>query len=170
MALYDQVAWFRGEAAVIGGVFSHMFVHIPVQEAISLWNRATIAPAGNDQWHVHGYKTENVSCQALNTGLFGAISDTTLGVQGVWSGHDHNNDFYGQWTSSGPALGYSRKSGYGGYGGQIADSPGARVIEYSAPVSNSSALEWNTWVRRVCGGGGRLGGQIWRLGRGRVVV
>jgi len=58
---------------------------------------------------------EDIDCSALNTGLFAASSDPALGVQGVWHGHDHNNDFFGAWAAPGPFVGYSRKSGYGVY-------------------------------------------------------
>jgi hypothetical protein len=37
--LPDQVSWFQTAARRTGEVPSHMFVHIPVEEALHLWNR-----------------------------------------------------------------------------------------------------------------------------------
>ena len=113
--LPDQIAWFREEAKRQGGVPSHMFVHIPVEEALHIWNRKRMSVPGRDRGHVLGSALDAVDCSALNTGLFAAISDPASGVRGLWHGHDHNNDFFGTWApSAGPAVGYGRKSGYGG--------------------------------------------------------
>ena len=113
--LPDQVAWFRQEAKRRAGVPSHMFVHIPVEEALHLWNRKQMSAAGHDRGHVAGSALDSIDCSAVNTGLFAAISEQDTGVKGLWHGHDHNNDYWGSWAPpTGPVLGYGRKSGFGG--------------------------------------------------------
>ena len=174
--LPDQVAWFREQARLRGGVPSHMFVHIPVQEALQLWNLAVLSGGGKPNANaVSGCKADEIDCQCVNTGLFASISEPDLGVRAVWHGHDHNNDFFGEWewdrpkphTSRGPGargayIGYGRKSGYGGYGGKLANQPGARVIELSLPLPlealdrdtgtwRQGEVEWETWVRLETG-------------------
>jgi len=112
--LPDQIEWFRQEAKRRGGVPSHMFVHIPVEEALHLWNRKLMSGA-SDRGHVAGSALDTIDCSAINTGLFAAISEPGTGVKGLWHGHDHNNDYWGSWAPpTGPVVGYGRKSGFGG--------------------------------------------------------
>jgi 3',5'-cyclic AMP phosphodiesterase CpdA len=57
-----------------------------------------------------------ICCAALNTGLYAAMKEMN-DIKALWVGHDHKNDFYGDFY--GITLGYGRKTGYGGYGPAI---------------------------------------------------
>jgi pre-mRNA-splicing factor SYF1 len=50
-------------------------------------------------------------------------------IRGVFCGHDHNNDFYGDYY--GISLYYGRKTGYGGYGPPSGMLRGTRVLEFT---------------------------------------
>lgn len=56
-----------------------------------------------------GNKLENICSPKINSGLFSAFIEQG-DVLGVFTGHDHNNDFVG--TTSNIILGYGRKTGY----------------------------------------------------------
>jgi len=92
-----------------------LFVHIPFYEYINLYN--------NDA--VFGTIGENVCCQGMNTGLFSAMKEQNV-AEWVSVGHDHNNDYYGNYE--GINLAFGRKLGYGGYGPDYF-LRGARVFE-----------------------------------------
>lgn len=62
-------------------------------------------------------------------------------TKGVFSGHNHNNDFIGKYL--GISLAYGRKTGYGGYGPKGLQR-GARVIELEWENGN---LKIDTWIR-----------------------
>jgi hypothetical protein len=62
------------------------------------------------------------------------------------SGHDHTNDFIGDFH--GVRLGYGRKTGYGGYF-RLGWKHGARIIELSQ--SNDDEILFNTWIRQEDG-------------------
>eukprot|EP00397_Hematodinium_sp_SG-2012_P043739 GEMP01048690.1.p1 GENE.GEMP01048690.1~~GEMP01048690.1.p1 ORF type:complete len:355 (+),score=77.77 GEMP01048690.1:25-1089(+) len=64
-------------------------------------------------------------------------------IQGVFHGHDHNNDFIAEFL--GVKIGFGRKSGYGGYGGRIADKPGSRMLDLS--LDAQGAVSWDTYLR-----------------------
>lgn len=74
----------------------------------------------------------------MNTGLFSALKEHRS-VEWVSVGHDHNNDYYGEYD--GINLAYGRKTGYGCYGpeGML---KGARVFKVT---QNPYKIE--TWVR-----------------------
>ncbi len=60
-----------------------------------------------------------ICCAALNTGLYAAMKEMN-DIKALWVGHDHKNDFHGDFH--GITLGYGRKTGYGGYGPAIGES------------------------------------------------
>jgi hypothetical protein len=93
------------------------FLHIPVEELVKVYN---------DEFY-YGTKIESISCEDLHFGLFNAFNEHKL-VNWLAMGHDHYNDFYGQYE--GVHFGYGRKTGYGGYG-PVGKSHGARVFEIS---------------------------------------
>src|SRR4051812_8442475 len=85
-------------------------MHIPLPEVrplscltcqyLDLWNtKATIGKL----------KDKGVCCSSVNTGLFTALKDN--GVRAVFAGHDHDNDFVGEYE--GVTLAYGRKTGHG---------------------------------------------------------
>lgn len=92
-----------------------VFVHIPLVEYQRLFERGPVA----------GVKGENV-CFDSDTGESFARFDRTKRVVGVFCGHDHVNNYHGDWN--GTDLAYGRVSGWGAYG--PADwQRGGRLIE-----------------------------------------
>jgi hypothetical protein len=83
---------------------------------------------------VTGEKNENVGAGAFNSGLFGAVMDRG-DVAGIFVGHDHVNDFTGDYF--GVRLGYSANVGFGTYGLEGDDKDrmrGARVFRIREDV------------------------------------
>lgn len=64
-------------------------------------------------YEVRGIKEEFVCCPKVNTGLFDSFK-AEKNIKGVFCGHDHDNDYSGQYK--GIELVYGRKTGYGSYG------------------------------------------------------
>ena len=88
-----------------------------------MWNLNTI----------YGWRNEEVCCQSVDTGLYASFK--ILGnIEAVFCGHDHNNDFWGDYN--GIKLFYGRKTGYGGYGPSWNMQRGARVLEFTVDNSN----------------------------------
>mmetsp|Transcript_126548 Transcript_126548/g.252952 ORF Transcript_126548/g.252952 Transcript_126548/m.252952 type:complete len:426 (+) Transcript_126548:29-1306(+) len=139
----DQVQWFREtsrqlaerDGRLVPGV---MFHHIPLDEVNVAWNNLSI--------EVNGTRGEDICCGSVNTGLFAAIKEVG-NIWGVFHGHDHNNDFVALYQ--GVYIGYGRKSGYGGYGGKIADKPGSRIIQLHQKADGF--VTWETWIRELAG-------------------
>lgn len=139
----DQVEWYRRTSArlieqdgrVVPGL---MFHHIPLPEVLEAWNDGSAS--------VNGSLDEPVCCFSSNTGLFDAIKEVG-NVKGVFHGHDHNNDFIASYR--GIFIGYGRKSGYGGYGGRVADKPGSRIFQLR--LDDIGQVSWETWIRLETG-------------------
>lgn len=126
----DAVQWFRQTAARLPAVpTAAAFVHIPVPEFINAWNRGS---------NVQGRKGESVCCPSCNSGLFDALREH--GIDAIYSGHDHNNDFTAVWQ--GVRLSYGLKSGYGSYG--PSGQRGARVIVFRI---DEPAMRSDTYIR-----------------------
>ena len=126
----DQVAWLEGlrtqHIAKWGkGVRSLLFMHIPCPQ----YTKALHSPQG-----FFGMALDNVTPTANDTGVFAVAKDT--GIQAVFVGHDHGNDFCG--SVEGVWLCFGRHSGYGGYGSW---RRGSRVVE----LGSDGAIR--TWVR-----------------------
>ena len=64
------------------------------------------------------------------------------GVTALYSGHDHNNNFYG--TLDGIRLGYGQKTGYGSYGPPPGIQKGARVLLLR---EGEQPGKGETWIR-----------------------
>lgn len=116
---FEQVEWFRRESAQLAesagqSVPGLAFFHIPLPEYWKVFRaEGSVGSAG-----------ENPCSPELNTGLFTAFVEN--GVQGVFTGHDHVNDYIANYK--GVALAYGRKSGFNSYG----ELPrGGRMIELS---------------------------------------
>lgn len=116
-----------------------MFFHIPLWEFHLMWeNRHNHA--------VVGEKNEEVAPGAFNSGLFAAVLERG-DVVGIFVGHDHVNDYVGDYF--GVRLGYAANAGFGTYGleGEERDRMrGARVFRFRE--ENPRAFEtWMVWAR-----------------------
>jgi len=131
------VAWYKNESATLKSMNNNKvipgssFFHIPLFEHLDLWNtkpmRGNLGEEGG------------VCCSSVNTGLYGAFRE--MGdIKYSFCGHDHNNDYYGDYF--GITLGYGRKTGYGSYGPPSGWMHGARVIEFT-----QNSFEIKTWLR-----------------------
>lgn len=109
-----------------------LFVHLPLVEYLNLVNNAEF----------YGQSGEGVCCPSLNTGLFGAIKEHPS-VEWVVAGHDHDNDYYGNYD--GINLAFGRKTGHGCYGPDALQR-GARVFEVTL-----DPYSIDTWVRQEDG-------------------
>jgi 3',5'-cyclic AMP phosphodiesterase CpdA len=105
---------------------SLMFFHIPLPEYSELWNNGKII----------GMKGEKECGPKINTGMFAAVL-LQKDVMGIFTGHDHVNDYIG--SLYGVYLGYGRKTGKDAYGNIKC---GARVF-----VLHENKQTFNTWIR-----------------------
>jgi hypothetical protein len=104
------------------------FFHIPLPEYKDVWYYHTC----------YGEKNEEVCSAKVNTGLFSAM--LIMGdVMGVFVGHDHINDYWGE--MHGIKLCYGRCTGYNCYG-KTGFLRGARVIEMK-----EGQRAFDTWLR-----------------------
>lgn len=134
---HSQVSWYvrtseASEAQHGRAIPGLMFFHIPLPEVALMWE--------NGENHgVVGEKNEDVAAGAFNSGLFAAMLERG-DVKGVFVGHDHVNDFVGDYF--GIRLGYSANTGFGTYGleGEEKDRMrGARV--FVIPADRPEAFE-----------------------------
>lgn len=134
----SQIQWYREISqkltATNGGkpLPALAFFHIPLPEFNDVWNTGKCV----------GRKNETVCCPKINSGMLAAMLE--MGdVMGLYVGHDHYNDFEGNWY--GIRIGYGRQTGY--TKNAIEDMPrGARVIELQ-----ENSRTYSTWIR-VAGG------------------
>jgi len=132
----DQVEWYRNQSHLIttnnNGIVvpTLAFFHIPVPEFLDMWNYRA----------VRGWlRDTGVCCFSINTGLLGAFLE--MGdVKSVHCGHDHDNDFFGEFENI--TLAYGRKTGYGGYGPPKDWLRGARILEIQ-----EEPFAIQTWLR-----------------------
>lgn len=123
----DQIAWYLGRSAKLESLFgkklpSLMFFHIPLWEHKFMWDN-------KDNHAVTGEKNEDVCPGPFNSGLFTALL-ARGDVKGVFVGHDHVNNYVGNYF--GITLGYSANTGFGTYGLGGTENDrlrGARVFE-----------------------------------------
>lgn len=106
-----------------------LFMHIPLPEYHELW----------DMEVCYGTKREGICSPKINSGFFAAMQEVGH-TKGVFVGHDHINDFYGELY--GITLGYGRATGYNTYG-QEDFLRGARV--FVLDETNTDSFE--TYVR-----------------------
>jgi len=104
------------------------FIHIPLPEYLQMRN----------DFVTYGNQRDHVGCSSVNSGFFAALKQAGT-VQWVTCGHDHSNDFEGEYD--GIKLSYGRKSGYGSYGPKYLQR-GARVFEL-----NESPFLIDSWIR-----------------------
>lgn len=135
----EQVEWLREECRQAtlrnGGdpVPSLAFFHIPLPEYRRLWDIKG--------FNLIGIRGEDVACSELNAGMFEAMR-TTGNVIGCFVGHDHNNDYIGNYCNI--ALGYGRYTGSNTVYNNLRH--GARVI-----VLKEGQRCFKTWIRETDG-------------------
>ncbi len=128
----DQIKWYMDSSEAIkkecGDVPALAFFHIPLPEYNDVWQLKTC----------YGEKNEEVCCPKQNSGMFSAMLE--MGdVKGVFVGHDHVNDYYGELY--GIKLYYGRGTGYNTYGHENF-AHGARIIRL-----RENQLEFESWLR-----------------------
>ncbi|KAK5582632.1 hypothetical protein RB653_004217 [Dictyostelium firmibasis] len=128
----DQVDWFKNTSKSFKKTNSIAFVHIPPVEIIDLWNK----------YQVHGNFSETPCCFENDFGEFVPSLVESGDVHGLYFGHDHENDFRGDYK--GMDLGYGRKSGAGSYSSK--KPLGARVFQLT-----ESPFTLSTWIREFDG-------------------
>ena len=119
----DQVAWYAATSARLERAHgkklpSLMFLHVPLHEHRQMWERDAARRAGAaggaaPQHGVTGERNEDECVGAFNGGLFAAA----LGrgdVLGIFVGHDHVNDYQGDYF--GVRLGFAANAGFAPYG------------------------------------------------------
>lgn len=119
----DQVQWYVRSSERLEHEAGHkvpglMFFHIPLQEFRQMYENDAYKRAHPElglvaQHAVAGERNEDECPGPFNSGLFAAM----LGrgdVKGVFVGHDHVNDYVGDYF--GILLGYSANSGFATYG------------------------------------------------------
>ncbi|WP_127530386.1 metallophosphoesterase family protein [Paenibacillus kobensis] len=130
---HSQIEWYLEHSRQLqvtnGGtpVPALAFFHIPLPEYNDLWDFSI----------AYGINGEGVGCPRLNSGLFHAFRSRG-DVSGVFVGHDHLNDYWGQ--LHGIRLCYGRYTGFNAYG-QDGFPRGARIIQL-----NEDARHFSTWL------------------------
>ena len=131
----DQVNWYYEQSKAYRKKFNKTlpglaFFHIPLPEyKILLENHEYLGTAN-----------EGVASPVVNSGLFSTFLETG-DVMGVFTGHDHNNDFIG--TVCDIALAFGRVTGTNAYGDF---ERGGRVIELE-----EGERKFTTWIRTKSG-------------------
>lgn len=111
----SQIAWYRWVEEGLGPIDLYTFLHIPLPEFNLVWENGTAT----------GVKLDKiVNTPRYNSGLFAAMQEKRTTIA-IFSGHDHLNDFFGNWE--GIDLHYGRSASYGSYGSK-SHSKGLKTI------------------------------------------
>ena len=126
----DQVNWYSSQSQSILNNFGKRdgvaFFHIPISEYRDAYN-----------WKgTYGTRNEGVNCPKFNTKVFEAMKKWD-NIHATFAGHDHNNDYGGEYK--GIDLVYGRKTGYGGYGPDFFQR-GARIITLTESLDRSGNI------------------------------
>jgi len=131
VGMYQRhVDWYRSTSAGLKGnqkgkpAPALAFIHIPLVEFMYAYNAGT--------YRGHMGDRDGVCCQKTDHSLFQSFVEFDE-VKVVSSGHDHGNNFVGQWQ--GIQLAYGLKTGDGGY--DIESKRGARVFLISTGTNGS---------------------------------
>ncbi|WP_068401590.1 metallophosphoesterase family protein [Kribbia dieselivorans] len=149
----DQVAWYLSasqelEKRTHRRVPGLMFIHIALWEHRFMWfgsaeDRSDAAHAKAAVKHqIVGDRFEPESPGPFNSGMYSAIQHRG-DVEGVFVGHDHTNDYVGNYF--GVKLGFTANAGYGTYGmGGAAKNTrrGARVFEIKESGDWTTRMVW----------------------------
>lgn len=129
----SQIAWYEQQSLALEQEHGRLipalaFFHIPLPEYEEVWRTQ----------QCYGNKLEQVCAPLLNTGMFAAMV-ARGDVMGMFVGHDHLNDYWGE--LHGIKLHYGRGTSRNTYG--FDDAPrGARAIELRAGEPG-----FRTWLR-----------------------
>jgi predicted MPP superfamily phosphohydrolase len=123
----NQIDWFKNTSDTLkktdgSRVDGLAFFHIPIPEYMNMWNEAM----------TYSNKNASVSCPRVNTQAFEAFLENSS-IRATFCGHDHTNDFGGNYK--GVELVYGRKTGYGAKGPD--GLKGARVIKLKEKLNKS---------------------------------
>jgi 3',5'-cyclic AMP phosphodiesterase CpdA len=120
---HDQVSWYTRTSEKLERengrkIPSLMFFHIPLQEFRTMYDNDAYKRAHPElglipQHGVVGERNEDECPGPFNSGLFAAVLERG-DVRGIFVGHDHVNDYVGNYF--GIQLGYSANSGFATYG------------------------------------------------------
>ncbi|HPE77505.1 MAG TPA: metallophosphoesterase family protein [Draconibacterium sp.] len=128
----DQVQWYLAESKQLtknnrGDKYPALaFFHIPLPEYKEVW--------GMDK--TVGIKQEDVCSPDINSGMYSAFLEAG-DVMGMFTGHDHDNNYIG--SLHGICLAYGQSSGRETYG---SIGKGYRVIEL-----HEGQRKFDSWVR-----------------------
>ena len=136
---FSQINWYReksSEFTVANGnkpLPALAFFHIPLPEYTQAWNNKITPPLG--------VKNEDECSPVINTGMFSAMLESG-DVMGTFVGHDHINDYIGEYL--GIALAYGRVTKIM----RSEEDPlaGGRVI-----VLTEGKRQFYTWIRDLNG-------------------
>lgn len=136
----DQIAWYvqtskKMEARYKQKIPGIMFLHIPLREFTEMTSTGKFK----------GDRNEPECPGRVNSGMLAAIVERG-DVKGVFCGHDHTNNYVGEWL--GVQLGYDGSIGYYSYNlpddsPKLARGRGARVFVVNA----SNPRNYKTWMR-----------------------
>ncbi|KAJ5070317.1 hypothetical protein M0811_10983 [Anaeramoeba ignava] len=135
---HNQIEWYKNISNYLKEknnrtIPALAFFHIPLPEYLDVWNNNIC----------YGFKEETTCCWSQNTGLYQTFLEQG-DVYGVFVGHDHKNDFIGNYN--GIYLAYGRKSGFGCYEPELPTVQGTRIIKVQ---ENSREIE--SWIRNKNG-------------------
>lgn len=103
----NQINWYQNKIYELKNKYEDFsalaFQHIAVPEHLDVFKYEKC----------YGIKREGCGCPRVNSGLFYAMLEAGH-TKGLFVGHDHANDYYG--NLFGITLGYGRAGGYGTYG------------------------------------------------------
>ncbi len=122
-----QIKWFKETSENLNKSYDKTinglaFFHIPIPEYMNIWNSKK----------AFGTRGEQVDCPSLKTDFFQQAKELN-NIKAMFCGHDHNNDYHGEYQDI--KLFYGRKTGYGSYGPDYFDR-GARVIKLKESLKN----------------------------------
>lgn len=130
----DQIDWYAEQSRQLatnnGGLAlpALAFFHIPLPEYAEMWMEG----------QCFGSKLEKVCCPEVNSGMFTAMLEQG-DIMGTFCGHDHINDYWGNWH--GIRLCYGRATGLNTYRRE-GFTHGARIIRL-----REGERDFETWLR-----------------------
>ncbi|MFC5405686.1 metallophosphoesterase family protein [Cohnella soli] len=129
----DQIEWYAGESYRLmnendgAPLPSLAFFHIPLPEYNDVWDFGVC----------YGERHDIICAPWINSGLFAAMIERG-DVMGTFAGHDHGNDFWGEWHGIRLCYGRTTRDAYLGR----PFAAGARVIEL-----REGERSFDTWIR-----------------------